>query len=82
MKKLSLLLVLVISLVFTVSCVTKEVPVTETYYETEYKTEYKTEMYTEVENVVVSTSERRIFLEPVRKWQTAMYFQAAGGTLG
>ena len=29
----------VISLVFTLSCVSKEVPVTETYYETEYRTE-------------------------------------------
>ncbi len=38
MKKLSLLLamVMVTSLVFTVSCVSKEVPVTETYYETQY----------------------------------------------
>lgn len=32
-------LVVAFSLVFTVSCVSKEVPVTETYYETEYKTE-------------------------------------------
>jgi len=32
-------LVVAISLVFTFSCVTKEVPVTETYYETEYGTE-------------------------------------------
>jgi hypothetical protein len=39
MKKLGLLFVVVISLVFTVSCVSKEVPVTETYYEIETRTE-------------------------------------------
>jgi len=39
MKKLGLLFVVVISLVFTASCVSKEVPMTETYYETELKTE-------------------------------------------
>jgi hypothetical protein len=32
-------LVVAISLVLTVSCVNKDVPVTETYYETEYRTE-------------------------------------------
>jgi hypothetical protein len=36
---LLIIMVVAISLVFTVSCVTKEVPVTETYYETEYRTE-------------------------------------------
>jgi len=39
MKKLSLLFVAEISLVFTVSCVSTEIEVTETYYETEYRTE-------------------------------------------
>lgn len=39
MKRLSLLFALVLAtcLVFTVSCVGKQVPVTETYYETEYR---------------------------------------------
>lgn len=50
MKKLGLLFVVVISLVFTASCVSKEVAVTETYYETEYKTE----TYTTTEEIVVS----------------------------
>jgi hypothetical protein len=36
-------MVVLISLIFAVSCVTKEVPVTEVYYETEYKAEeYRT----------------------------------------
>jgi hypothetical protein len=39
---------MVIAIVFTASCVTKEVPVTETYYETEYKTEE----YNDVEKVI------------------------------
>ena len=49
-------MVVAISLVFTVSCVTKEVPVTETYYETEYRTE----SYIEV------GEEQREYLTP--KW--------------
>jgi hypothetical protein len=52
MKKLGLLFVVAISLVFTVSCVSKEVPVTETYYETEYKTE----SYTALEQTPHSTT--------------------------
>jgi len=78
MKKLGLLFVVVISLVFTVSCVSKEVPVTETYYETEYKTEYKAETYTETEDVVVSTSEGKTFLNPVSQWQEGIYLKASG----
>jgi hypothetical protein len=39
MKKFSLLFVVLISLVFIASCITKEVQVTETYYETKYRTE-------------------------------------------
>jgi len=57
MKKLSLLFTfsMIICLAFTVSCVSKELPVTETYYETEYSTEYRTETYTETEDVVIKT---------------------------
>jgi hypothetical protein len=51
MKKLGLLFVMVISLVFTVSCVSKEVPVTENYYETEYRTE----TYTTTEEYQIKT---------------------------
>jgi hypothetical protein len=43
MKKLYPLFIAIISTLFTVSCVTKEVPVTETYYETEYKNETHSE---------------------------------------
>jgi hypothetical protein len=80
MKKLSLLftLVIVTSLAFTVSCVSKEVPVTETYYETEYKTAYRTETYTTTEDVVVKTSEGQTYLTPASTWQTGLYFRATG----
>ena len=65
MKKLILLFsfIMIIYLAFSVSCVEKEMPVTETYYETEYKTEYKTETYTETESVIIETidGEQEIF---------------------
>jgi len=44
------------SLLLAAGCVTKEYPVTETYYETEYRTEYKTESYSETESVVNTVS--------------------------
>lgn len=44
MKKLGLVFVMVTSFVFTVSCVNKDMPVTETYYETEYRTETYTDI--------------------------------------
>lgn len=80
MKRLSLFLgiLIIISLVFTVSCVTKELPVTETYYETEYKTE----TYTETENVVVKTVDGKEYLNPVDKWQTNLYFLPGGASPG
>lgn len=72
MKRLSLFIGMLttISLVFTVSCVTKEVPVIETYYETEYETE----TYSETENVIVTTLEGKEYLYPIAKWQTNLYF--------
>jgi len=79
MKKIGLLFAAVISLIFTVSCVSKEVPVTETYYETEYKTEYKTETYTATEDVVVRTSEGETSLTPISKWHAGIYFATSGG---
>ena len=82
MKKLVLLFIMVILLVFIISCVSKEVPVTETYYETEYKTEYKMGTYTETEDVVVHTSEGQTYLTPVSTWQTNLYFKAAGSGTG
>ncbi|MBM3143057.1 MAG: hypothetical protein FJ005_08500 [Chloroflexi bacterium] len=76
MKKLSLLLamIMVTSLVFTVSCVSKEVPVTETYYETEYRTEYKTESYTATEDVVAKTVEGSELLSIKRQWRTSYVY--------
>jgi hypothetical protein len=58
MQKLSLFIVLAISLIFTISCVSKEVAVTETYYETEYK---------------VDKEEGIIDLAPSIKWQANLY---------
>jgi hypothetical protein len=80
MGKSSLLvsMVVAISLVFTVSCVNKEVPVTETYYETEYKTEYRTETYTTTEDVVVRTSEGKTYLTPISKGYAGIYFKGVG----
>jgi hypothetical protein len=62
-------MVVAISLVFTVSCVTKEVPVTETYYETEYRTE----TYTEI------GEEHREFLTPKTSRWAPIYFEALWG---
>src|SRR4030042_458030 len=70
MKKLGILFVVVISLVFTISCVSKEVPVSETYYETEYRTEYKTETYTTTEDVVVKTVEGSNTLNAKSQWRS------------
>jgi hypothetical protein len=64
MKKLSLLFVAVISIVFTVSCVSKEVPVTETYYETAYRTE----TYTTTEDVPINSDEGTTNLSPKKQW--------------
>src|SRR4030042_1318751 len=58
-------MVVAISLVFTVSCVSKEVPVTETYYETEYRTE----SYTEI------GKEQQAFLTPKKVWYDWMYWK-------
>jgi len=76
MKKSSPLfaVVLVSCLVFSASCVTREVQVTETYYETEHRTEYKTETYTVTEDVVVKTVEGKKDLQPVMEWSDAICF--------
>src|SRR4030042_3674860 len=80
MKRLSLFLgiLMILPLVFTISCVTKEVPVTETYYETEYRAE----TYTVTENVVVKTVEDKECLDPVDRWQTNLYFLPGGASPG
>lgn len=66
MKKISLFLsvIIITSLVFTVSCVSKEVPVTETYSETEYKID-KTEGVND--------------LAPRIKWYANLYGDALTG---
>ena len=64
MKKLGLVFAMVVALVLTVSCVNKEVPVTETYYETEYRTE----TYSEIEDVVVGNQCGEDSLSPQLKW--------------
>jgi len=64
MKKLGLLFVVVISLVFTISCVSKEVPVSETYYETAYRTE----TYATTEDIVTFQKCGEDFINPKVEW--------------
>jgi hypothetical protein len=66
MKKLNLLatLSIIICLVPTASCVSKEMPVTETYYETEYRTE----SYTTTEDAVINIKEGVTDLVPTKQW--------------
>ncbi len=79
MGKLSLSVgIFIIASLVLVSCVTREVPVTETYYETEYKTEYKTETYTTTEDVVVMTIEGHSLLSPNTTWRTTWVYLEAG----
>jgi hypothetical protein len=84
MGRLSLFLsiVIVISFAFSISCVSKQIPVTETYYVTENKIEYKTETYTTTENVVIKTTEGQMYLEPIQKWQTGIYLRRVGSGTG
>lgn len=74
MKKLILLLAVVIPLVSAVSCVSKELPVTETYYETQYKTEN----YTETVDTVVSTKEGEAYLTPTTVWAAGFPLEKVG----
>jgi len=77
MGKSSLLvsMVVAVSLVFTVSCVSKEVPVAETYYETEYRTEE----YAGIEEVVTIV-EGEDKLEPeLAWWNSLMYWSTYPG---
>lgn len=56
MKKLSLpfTFLIITCFVFSVSCVSKEIPVTETYYETEYRTE----------SYIETGDEQRVYIKP------------------
>ncbi len=69
MKKFGLVIsvLALISIIFTVSCISKDYQVTETYSETEYKTEYKTESYTATEDVVTNASGRDTLI-PKLQW--------------
>jgi len=78
-SRLFVSMVVAISLVFTVSCVSKEVPVAETYYETEYRTEYRTETYTTTEDVMVETVEGSNILSPKSKWRSDWVFLVGSG---
>ncbi|MBM3120011.1 MAG: hypothetical protein FJ006_10795 [Chloroflexi bacterium] len=71
MKKLSLVFpfCIIACLVFSVSCVSKEVPVIETYYQTEYRTE----KYTELTDVVVDRKEGMTIPQPTVKWWSHLY---------
>ena len=71
-----------ISLLLMTSCVTKQVPVEETYYETDYKIEYRTEPYTETVNAVISSKEGTTYLNPQVKWYTDVVISGFGGEGG
>jgi hypothetical protein len=65
------------------SCVTRQVPVVETYTETEYKTGYRTETYTETVDAVISSKEGTSYPNLQSKWYTDLLipgFQGSGGT--
>ena len=85
MKKSGILflVLVVISLLLVTSCVTRQVPVVETYYETEYKTEYKTEPYTETVDAVISSKQGVSYPNVQSKWYTDLLipgFSGSGGT--
>jgi hypothetical protein len=84
MRKLGILFgaLTMISLLLTTSCVTKQVPVVETYYETEYKTEYRMETYTQTVNTVISSKEGTSYLNLRTKWYTDVQVPGIGGTGG
>lgn len=85
MRKLGMIcsVFMMASLLFVTSCVTREVPVVETYYETEYRTEYRTETYTETVDAVVDSRQGKKYLSPKIKWYTDLIspgFEGSGGT--
>ena len=85
MKKLGMIfpILVMVWLMLVTSCVTRQVPVIETYYETEYKTEYRTEPYTETVNTVISSKQGTTYLNLQTKWYTDVLipgFEGSGGT--
>ncbi len=67
---LFLSMIMGICLVFIISCVNKEVPVTENYFETEYRTDNRIETYTATEDVVVKTVQGTNTLSAKSHWRT------------
>lgn len=63
-------ILIMVWLLLAASCVTRQVPVVETYSETEYRTEYRTESYTETVPTVTHTNQGHMYLTPVLKWHT------------
>lgn len=84
MKKsvMFLLVFMMILPLLAASCVTRQVPVVETYSETEYKTEYRTEPYTETVNTVISSKEGATYLTQQMKWYTDVLLVGFGGEGG
>ena len=85
MKILGMLvsILMVVVLLLTTSCVTRQVPVTETYYETEYRTEYRAESYMETVQTVTHSDEGSTHLTPILKWHTDVRpagFEGTGGS--
>jgi hypothetical protein len=81
MKKLIILSIAFVMILplLAASCVTRQVPVVETYSETEYKTEYRTEPVTETINTVISSKEGTTYLNPQVKWYTDVVVAGAEG---
>ena len=84
MRKLGMIFSILVMawLLLATSCVTRQVPVVETYSETEYKTEYKTETYTETVDAVIDSRQGRTFLNPKVKWYTDIIFPGFEGSGG
>ncbi len=85
MKKIGILFIGLagILLLLATSCVTRQVPVVETYTEPEYRTEYRTETYTETVSEVISSKQGTTYLSPRTKWYTNILitgFEGQGGT--
>jgi hypothetical protein len=67
-------IVLASLLIITASCVSRDVPVTETYYETEYKTE----TYTTTEDVMVDHKEGETNLKSTMIWSAGFPDEGVG----
>src|SRR4030042_3050836 len=84
MRKLGMLCSIIIMALplLATSCVTRQVPVVETYYETEYKTEYKTEPYTETVDAMISSKQGVSYPNVQSKWYTDLLIPGFSGSGG